>query len=137
MFTRPGSSPLARGLPENAHPDLDHGGIIPARAGFTQDDRGRDQRRRDHPRSRGVYSKGQFDGSDKLGSSPLARGLQFENAVGRRHKRIIPARAGFTGREVVDSQILRDHPRSRGVYNMTLLLLPLLTGSSPLARGLL
>ena len=31
----PGSSPLARGLPCQLHPDRERGGIIPARAGFT------------------------------------------------------------------------------------------------------
>ena len=34
-----GSSPLARGLPRRAHPDRARGRIIPARAGFTRNDR--------------------------------------------------------------------------------------------------
>ena len=51
-----GSSPLARGLRYTvAHIKTDSG-IIPARAGFTLVNDVQDERRRDHPRSRGVYS---------------------------------------------------------------------------------
>ena len=35
MFTRPGSSPLARGLLKMIEDEINGGGIIPARAGFT------------------------------------------------------------------------------------------------------
>ena len=54
----------------------------------------------------------------EFGSSPLARGLRLTRnnvqiAVG-----IIPARAGFTGGVEVESQSVKDHPRSRGVYLM-------------------
>ena len=76
MMSRTGSSPLARGLPgpQGRHPA--HGGIIPARAGFTNIPEGR--------------------GSGILGSSPLARGLP-PGRQGRSQRRgIIPARAGFT-----------------------------------------
>ena len=51
--------------------------------------------------------------------------------------RIIPARAGFT---IVSGQIKndrRDHPRSRGVYGWCSSSHCALSGSSPLARGLL
>ena len=71
-----GSSPLARGLlPQEARGGPEHR-IIPARAGFTQCPRHPPARRRDHPRSRGVYQRG--------GDGP------------RHDGRIIPARAGFT-----------------------------------------
>ena len=52
---RGGSSPLARGLraSERLAPDGDR--IIPARAGFTDDDTTGSTKGRDHPRSRGVY----------------------------------------------------------------------------------
>ena len=50
-----GSSPLARGLLREIRNSLRHGGIIPARAGFTGSCPPCTARKRDHPRSRGVY----------------------------------------------------------------------------------
>ena len=49
---------------------------------------------------------------------------------------IIPARAGFTLGDLGDDLLNRDHPRSRGVYKLTLAISPYMRGSSPLARGL-
>ena len=71
-------------------------GIIPARAGFTYARRSGDLAGRDHPRSRGVYMAGTFEGFVFRGSSPLARGLRQDNIIGGVADRIIPARAGFT-----------------------------------------
>ena len=53
-----GSSPLARGLHFPAVLADEHFGIIPARAGFTCKARTGSSAKRDHPRSRGVYSTG-------------------------------------------------------------------------------
>ena len=50
--------------------------------------------------------------------------------------RIIPARAGFTGRGAQMTVTPWDHPRSRGVYRIRLYGDPDVRGSSPLARGL-
>ena len=72
-----GSSPLARGLPPRRSRVLGRGGIIPARAGFTIAVRSSATGRADHPRSRGVYNQGTSLGGGALGSSPLARGLQW------------------------------------------------------------
>ena len=54
-------------------------------------------------------------------------------------RRIIPARAGFTGPRPVRRRrrAARDHPRSRGVYPPPGGVDPVQPGSSPLARGLL
>ena len=52
-------------------------------------------------------------------------------------ERIIPARAGFTGRRHDHVVAVTDHPRSRGVYCYAAGLILAMTGSSPLARGLL
>ena len=112
-----GSSPLARGLPVRAWWIGVDDGIIPARAGFT-DNRGRASTRApDHPRSRGVYAD-----------------LRQERRIRRR---IIPARAGFTVWTGSSSIVSTDHPRSRGVYIAEGLTCESLRGSSPLARGLL
>ena len=90
--------------------------IIPARAGFTSNDPGQGDRRRDHPRSRGVYgnSKDMSDFYD--GSSPLARGLHHPGHRREEQYGIIPARAGFTARAADSRGRCPDHPRSRGVY---------------------
>ena len=71
------------------------------------------------------------------GSSPLARGLQQDNLKGDIEKRIIPARAGFTGRSMKGRPETWDHPRSRGVYAISCAPVTRVAGSSPLARGLL
>ena len=71
-----------------------------------------------------------------MGSSPLARGLRFAVALGKRSPRIIPARAGFTNRHDRSNECPADHPRSRGVYTAPVLQVSRADGSSPLARGL-
>ena len=90
----------------------------------------------DHPRSRGVYVKNGGERPVGQGSSPLARGLRRAHYRCRSHRRIIPARAGFTDSLSLGLGLAWDHPRSRGVY----LRLPReegsRPGSSPLARGL-
>ena len=111
-----GSSPLARGLRQDADAVADRPGIIPARAGFTllvPDGLPQDG---DHPRSRGVY----------YGM------IEAENT----DSGIIPARAGFTARRSRPPCRPRDHPRSRGVYRAPLSPRLRMHGSSPLARGL-
>ena len=131
-----GSSPLARGLRRSGRGGGGDRRIIPARAGFTPGDRRRAVRRRDHPRSRGVYWGAQDSGGGFGGSSPLARGLRQGRVGAGDEGGIIPARAGFTLSSHVGATRHRDHPRSRGVYvQITPLSLPM-TGSSPLARGL-
>ena len=131
-----GSSPLARGL----HPQGRRGApvprIIPARAGFTLPPTTCQPTCRDHPRSRGVYGGVAVDTGETTGSSPLARGLPGAGRQGHRHRRIIPARAGFTTDKRVGPSTTPDHPRSRGVYQRGYDGDVLLTGSSPLARGL-
>ena len=93
-----GSSPLARGLREETIGVVVECGIIPARAGFTGPSRPWRRPRRDHPRSRGVYTGRTTSSSSRQGSSPLARGLQARGSEPRRCTGIIPARAGFTKR---------------------------------------
>ena len=94
---RAGSSPLARGLPRRRHDQWPRRRIIPARAGFTRPRRSGPRRRRDHPRSRGVYVRLPGHVGSSQGSSPLARGLPGRIGDPPPGGRIIPARAGFTG----------------------------------------
>ena len=111
-----GSSPLARGLPSSTR-----------RSGPSA---------RDHPRSRGVYPTHMAPRCFETGSSPLARGLP--PSLGERVDswRIIPARAGFTTVTRSRSPWPADHPRSRGVYVLSVQHSVRVHGSSPLARGL-
>ena len=111
-----GSSPLARGLRQRLSCRLKGVRIIPARAGFTAAMCRRRQPARDHPRSRGVYCEGREGLGHVSGSSPLARGLLLVRPVRQPHRRIIPARAGFTRSDRARRRGCGDHPRSRGVY---------------------
>ena len=111
--------------------------IIPARAGFTSSSRTRTPPEKDHPRSRGVYNRSSSRRCIRDGSSPLARGL---HTAARGHgvgAGIIPARAGFTRSACPSRRPSGDHPRSRGVYYPSVRVSGTMSGSSPLARGLL
>ena len=116
--------------------NMGEGGIIPARAGFTRRRRRILAGRPDHPRSRGVYRMRWPPRPDTRGSSPLARGLPATPAADIPLGRIIPARAGFTGRGRFPRRRSADHPRSRGVYSAACMASAEAGGSSPLARGL-
>ena len=70
------------------------------------------------------------------GSSPLARGLHLRHARKCSRRGIIPARAGFTRHHRHSQAPEWDHPRSRGVYPSARFSRRLISGSSPLARGL-
>ena len=111
-----GSSPLARGLPNQLFWDEISLRIIPARAGFTDSSSPGEYLSTDHPRSRGVYLPFVFHRERLEGSSPLARGLPPFPVPCDLGRRIIPARAGFTSRGLPATAIRTDHPRSRGVY---------------------
>ena len=131
-----GSSPLARGLRGNILGAVTQGGIIPARAGFTDPMSRPSATVRDHPRSRGVYALRMCGRSEIPGSSPLARGLHLLATQSRDNQGIIPARAGFTPPPTPRSPSRPDHPRSRGVYDSCPAVDSPSVGSSPLARGL-
>ena len=131
-----GSSPLARGLRDAPHHSHCRVGIIPARAGFTRPRDPGDRPTRDHPRSRGVYTRAPLTARRRLGSSPLARGLRDGCRLAVAQFGIIPARAGFTPLRGVTGGNITDHPRSRGVYGRFRLDNDGMYGSSPLARGL-
>ena len=134
--TVPGSSPLARGLPQGYDRHRLQRRIIPARAGFTLSGRGFKRAHKDHPRSRGVYFHAELHRPGIEGSSPLARGLPAPPGLRPGLPGIIPARAGFTLGDAGHAAPAPDHPRSRGVYGAPAGAAMAYTGSSPLARGL-
>ena len=131
-----GSSPLARGLLSLLQFRRESDGIIPARAGFTENLASLRAQVEDHPRSRGVYAAAAWEQTKAAGSSPLARGLPRDRQPRGGPRRIIPARAGFTSSSTSSSTSSRDHPRSRGVYASSSSTSEGEEGSSPLARGL-
>ena len=152
-----GSSPLARGLPDERGAQPHEVRIIPARAGFTDPLLARHPSRRDHPRSRGVYVRVAVGGhvlggiiparagftapvrhrADDRQDHPRSRGVYLVQTVSLTVDRwIIPARAGFTPRGRVRGRGRPDHPRSRGVYPSGSYASMMRDGSSPLARGL-
>ena len=131
-----GSSPLARGLLTMPVKHATKTGIIPARAGFTPYRRAALRRKRDHPRSRGVYGRPPQALAPLCGSSPLARGLHQTDPGCELKFGIIPARAGFTLFGGFRCFSPMDHPRSRGVYTTASAWGRTTSGSSPLARGL-
>ena len=134
---RLGSSPLARGLRAVDSPAPPRLRIIPARAGFTAPSSSTPTESPDHPRSRGVYSRTDRGLTSRVGSSPLARGLQRGPRSWSAVVRIIPARAGFTSHGLFPFCVFGDYPRSRGVYGRSSPTTLSTEGSSPLARGLL
>ena len=73
---------------------------------------------------------------NRVGSSPLARGLHDHALALLGVHGIIPARAGFTEVGAFDIAAGEDHPRSRGVYLRGGECRHCFAGSSPLARGL-
>ena len=134
--TPEGSSPHARGLRRCRTVRDVRQGIIPARAGFTIPQRCSSLCSWDHPRTRGVYIADPKAADRARGSSPHARGLQRPPPSGPAKPRIIPARAGFTAAAPRGLWRTRDHPRTRGVYDVVRSGRSLSRGSSPHARGL-
>ncbi len=131
-----GSSPLARGLPIRGCSHRNARRIIPACAGFTPAFSRSLKNTPDHPRLRGVYAFLMATQGWCAGSSPLARGLHFQDGVDGRVPGIIPACAGFTEQFPLLISGKKDHPRLRGVYYRRPVRRPMNAGSSPLARGL-
>ena len=131
-----GSSPHTRGLHYHGVAPMTKGRIIPAHAGFTTTATAPWLRRRDHPRTRGVYTSLPPRPPLRAGSSPHTRGLRPQWLSCRRSSGIIPAHAGFTVQMRGSDDGQQDHPRTRGVY--TTFNLPNLQGrgSSPHTRGL-
>ena len=115
----------------------------------------------DHPRSRGEYQPHSRRKSGSLGSSPLSRGilkriddsalvrgiipalagntsgLKFSGGLPVNIRNgIIPALAGNTIHRVFSSNAGKDHPRSRGEYPDSRIMVLIYLGSSPLSRGI-
>ena len=91
-----GSSPLARGTRGGKRYWILRRGLIPARAGNTEEHEYPNDSFWAHPRSRGEHCQWVNVTSDSLGSSPLARGTQGVLSCPPQGFGLIPARAGNT-----------------------------------------
>ena len=110
----PGSSPLVRG---GRQPLVRGAGVvrlIPARAGRTRSTRAASPARSAHPRSCGADLTWSASASPRRGSSPLVRGGLRSPAGHGPRVRLIPARAGRTGRIHQEIAASSAHPRSCG-----------------------
>ena len=88
-----------------------------------------------HPRSRGEHTVLLVKAAQEAGSSPLARGTPEPVTLIVCRPGLIPARAGNTIRKQFQHHGGRAHPRSRGEHVVFKAILPIVSGSSPLARG--
>ena len=88
-----------------------------------------------HPRWRGEHFFLEWVNPHTVGSSPLARGARFPDAVAFWPGGLIPAGAGSTEPCSPSTDPLPAHPRWRGEHNAPNDTTPRAMGSSPLARG--
>ena len=130
-----GSSPLARGTPEQPHAQPRPERFIPAGAGNTSRLRTSASRPSVHPRWRGEHRSRVFYARGKCGSSPLARGTLIPVPADLALQRFIPAGAGNTHAWWCRSPRSAVHPRWRGEHRTQRYIKPMRSGSSPLARG--
>ena len=130
-----GSSPLVRGQLDKTYPAPLRLRIIPARAGPTRPPSTSRSLKPDHPRSCGANFTPVETGSTPAGSSPLVRGQPELVLDPVERVRIIPARAGPTGRRSCRWSWRADHPRSCGANADQRMAVDDMNGSSPLVRG--
>ena len=130
-----GSSPLTRGKLVRSVVASVGSGLIPAHAGKTRLDAGRDASSWAHPRSRGENDIRDDNDASRHGSSPLTRGKLIADTHGLAEIRLIPAHAGKTVRRRPSKVNSRAHPRSRGENLARYVRGGAVAGSSPLTRG--
>ena len=157
LYDASGSSPHTRGLLPVGQAVHSLGGIIPAHAGFTPRPRRPGRPGRDHPRTRGVYSRAHaaYDAAIRIipahagftsvrsvivissPDHPRTRGVYPSPTTQCLPRpRIIPAHAGFTLMDPLSVSPGPDHPRTRGVYHQPMVSGASPSGSSPHTRGL-
>ena len=114
-----GSSPHARGTPDQHARGRGRQGIIPACAGNTKVLFRPSKDFWDHPRMRGEHRTLPSCRIEGTGSSPHARGTHAILSGGIVAFGIIPACAGNTGSSRLIGVLVRDHPRMRGEHELT------------------
>ena len=132
-----GSPPHTRGIPIYFYGISTLYGITPAHAGNTRGLCSVPCQMRDHPRTRGEYPDPEDPQDGMEGSPPHTRGI-----LGLLTDRLIvfgitPAHAGNTCQYQTLQHLLRDHPRTRGEYQIRNRTKADLMGSPPHTRGIL
>ncbi len=130
-----GSSPHARGAQLFLGEQVQHVGLIPARAGSTVLACGDRFAIGAHPRTRGEHSRSDAPATPQSGSSPHARGAPSPISSTRSSRGLIPARAGSTPAGPCDLRLVGAHPRTRGEHCPRYQQKSAPSGSSPHARG--
>ena len=97
-------------------------GITPAYAGNTTNIYGEEVVIEDHPRIRGEYDIIYDKQNYKMKSPPHTRGIRLPPELSKRIDRITPAYAGNTAQKKITAGRIKYHPRIRGEYLSTLLL---------------
>ena len=111
-----GSSPRMRGAPPPIWAAFSCLRIIPADAGSTQGEDGKESRERDHPRGCGEHVGRMRELAMNEGSSPRMRGAPALTARPTTPVRIIPADAGSTRNYHGLCRCHWDHPRGCGEH---------------------
>ena len=137
MHVREGSSPHTRGALSSGAVASSGSGIIPAYAGSTRRGASPDPSETDHPRIRGEHFTPLTQQQTVRGSSPHTRGALSSYPTCELPRRIIPAYAGSTYREIGFETIDMDHPRIRGEHESQVYPVGVNVGSSPHTRGAL
>ena len=130
-----GSSPRMRGARPTSSWTIVRARIIPAYAGSTGRQESTSRRSRDHPRVCGEHTRSPMWTYSSLGSSPRMRGAPARFSRRGAFRRIIPAYAGSTHAQIVESTLCEDHPRVCGEHGQGSHGAHLSKGSSPRMRG--
>ena len=135
LTPRGGSSPWARGTPDRFQNDIICLRFIPVGTGNTDSNAPVTISRAVHPRGHGEHLTGRPAFLSSNGSSPWARGTQWQGTIHRRCMRFIPVGTGNTPRKTFRQFKKPVHPRGHGEHHMRPLLVERHNGSSPWARG--
>ena len=132
-----GSPPHTRGILKLAWSPYHRNGITPAHAGNTCLRTDTTFCWRDHPRTRGEYVIIPISDFFRGGSPPHTRGIRTGIRRNLWWCGITPAHAGNTSYCGSKKDNLRDHPRTRGEYDIWDLTFGYQEGSPPHTRGIL
>jgi len=134
-WSKPGSSPHARGalivVTRSTFPPR----LIPACAGSTRSRPSTHGLPRAHPRMRGEHSPGAPTAPRSPGSSPHARGAQWAGTSDATAVRLIPACAGSTRPRRTSKPTPGAHPRMRGEHPVGSVVGLLTVGLIPACAG--
>ena len=132
-----GSPPHTRGILCNVVNDCRPLGITPAHAGNTATFSASVTAMWDHPRTRGEYLAATSLSNSRWGSPPHTRGIRVELDRLDVVKGITPAHAGNTFQYTSSGHFSKDHPRTRGEYELSTYVYAKDKGSPPHTRGIL